>query len=270
MKKLLILLGVILILGGCASAPENDKQADDPGISASQESDTGTGDITVNINNEVEIKDTSGFEFLIYKQWAIPWQDTANVMPFGYNQTDCIGLANGANEAGDLLSTLIADQEFIKYYRLKTNIYTPAYVSALEKKLSGYTQKTASSDYYAFYVCHLADGIDITAGYYWPHGEQFVSSYDLKGEQAQRHLLLVNNDSIIEINNVQILDNTLTGGEVDTCRAELIDNQINWKCISPKGFQVDDEGMTSAIHMNNYLIDLNGKIIKEWETVDKN
>jgi len=264
MKKLLLIAGVILILGGCTAAPDQAQQNQQPDT-GDQVIDLDNGSIQANINKAV---DTANFKYLIYKQWALPAE--GEVMFIDYETTDCLGLANGVTMGGDLLSTIIADEDWREKYKDRLNVFSQDYVRDLEADIAAYTQYKADADFYAFYVCHLAEGIDLSAGYYWPTRTDFAWDYNLVEDETIKHLLLIDNGKVRELADVPVLDHTLTGGEVAPCQGKLTaDQNIEWKCIVEPGFKLNEQKETTGIYRDYYLFNLQGTLLNTWQNIDE-
>ncbi len=201
-----------------------------------------------------------------YAQWALP----KNVIDSNFREYkgpndkpnyDCLGLYNGDTgpNGGDLLSTLISDSESRKLMDLK--IYTPEYITSLEKKIANYTHANYQADYYAFKVCHLSDGIDVLAGYLWPqnlarHDDtlKFPNVWETTNKKAL--VVVVNHDQTYGYQNLRVLGNTVTGAEVPPCSATLQGDAIDWDCFNHVDFSNGiDEAKNYSDH---WLLPLNG------------
>lgn len=204
-----------------------------------------------------------------YWQWALAESKAQDIITQD-NQKDCLGLSAGITDGGDLLSSLIVDNDFRQNIASALSVYKPDYIENLEKKLAQYAQTTAQSDFYAYHVCHLADNLDLASGYLWPHNEEFIWNNDFIQDNSKHHLFVINKDQIVELKGMNYLDHTLTGGEVTACNAKLIDKQIQWSCIVSPGFAEDKNGQTIGVNYSHWLYDLNGQLIKTWQVVEKN
>lgn len=205
---------------------------------------------------------------LSYKDWFIP-KDIIQSNSFDHfggneNKTDCVGLYNGSTGGGDLLSTIIADADARALMTLKT--YTPDYAKKLEGKISEFTLNNSQEDFYAFYVCHLKDNVDVAAGYLWPHLKsttlqegKFTGTLDPKfGDKNALFVLTYNNIHFYD--NIQLLDNTATGAEVYPCGAELAGNQIIWDCFT--GLNHDPKDGVVGSNFKKWQINLKDGSVK--------
>ncbi len=196
----------------------------------------------------------------IYKQWAIEFPSDDYFGFEGYASSDCIGMANGQTYGGDLLSSLIVNKKMRA--QMDLDIYTTKYIQDLEKKLAEYAQYRHSSDFYAFYVCHLDEGLDLAAGYFWPHGAKAnkLLSYE------QRNLLVVNEDDVYEVYNVETLHKTATGAEVYPCRVEFVNNRIEWACFT--GLAGDEEQGVTGSNYEYWTISVYGRVLQNWTDIE--
>ncbi len=200
----------------------------------------------------------------LYEQWSMK-SDMGYYDVNDYERDDCMGMWNGNNHDGDLLSSLIADGDFRSLRSLDR--YTPAYVMGLENRVAGYTKAEHDADFYAFYTCNFGDGIDLVAGYYNPAGT--VYQFEWEGlTDSNRKLLLVNGNDVHEFPNVRTLDNTLTGGEVSPCTAEETRSAISWSCMI--GPTIGDDGDVSweGMRKREYILGFDGEILKNEEVIE--
>lgn len=209
-----------------------------------------------------------------YNQWKLPQQIIdANKNDFkNSKQSDCIGLMNGHVEGGDLLSTLIIDDDARKLMDL--NAYSSEYVLKLENAIVKATHEKYNSDLYAFSACHLSPGIDVVAGILWPTGKaRLQAAGKFKGDEEfnfgeKKVLVVVNNFSPIFFEDVRTLNRTATGAEVFPCRAKLKDNQnVLWTCFMGLHFVGDS---VDGSNMTEWTLPLNGGVPMKRAYVDFN
>jgi len=258
-----ILIFSLIFLSGCSATDIFDRFKDKKQV------DQGT--VTTAIDN-TEIEDQNAVATKeqtkpkkkpveeIYKQWEIEFPSDNYYGFEGYASSDCIGMANGQTYGGDLLSSLIVNKKMRA--QMDLDIYTPEYIQSLEKKLAEFSQYRYSSDFYAFYVCHLDEGLDLAAGYFWPHGAKAnkLLSYE------ERNLLVVNEEDVYEVYNVEIMHKTATGAEVYPCSAELINGRIKWSCFMGLALDEDDEYVIGS-NYEYWTISVYGRVLQNWTDI---
>lgn len=229
-----------------------------------------------------------------YSKWAIkPSEYTGGRLDFSFNyekdgtvSKDCVGIFNGYTGGGDLLSSLIVDDANRELANL--NVYTKDYVKSLESKSAKHTQEKYKSDFYAFYICHLADGLDVAAGYIYPQGQPTIYTKDavndagpkelagdvVKDFQKTSALLIIDGQNVSSIkveNNLEskpedlrLMNNTATGAEVPPCDAVSEGKNIRWSCFL--GLRPNEDGTATIGSINRYwLLDRTGKILETKE-----
>lgn len=195
-------------------------------------------------DNEENLQDPS-----VYEQWAINEQALSYYLVTNRDWADCVSMIAGQTDGGDLLSTLIVDTATRDKVLLDT--YSVDYLKQLEKKIAVKTQERFQQNFYAFFVCHLGEGIDIAAGYqYFIEHNADSKKFDPFFEGKQPTLALVNNDEVTLYQDIRLINNTATGAEVEACSPELLSDAVRWRCFL--GLVHDDEGTT-------------GSWLKEWD-----
>jgi len=177
--------------------------------------------------------------------------------------TDCVNLPMG-NDGGDLLSTLVADQDAREI--MKLDVYSSDYATRLEKVISKGAKEKYNSDFYAFSVCHLSDKIDVVAGNLWPVGKETIvlsgSGRDwvpASGYGDDEVIVVVNDFSPVFFDNVQAFDNTATGDEVLPCKSKLSKDGKNvlWTCFI-SAFNESQNGEPVGPTMNEWTLPIDG------------
>lgn len=211
-----------------------------------------------------QTQETTTLTLRDYKKWmlsaAIIEENIADWENWG--EQDCYGLMNGVNGGGDLLSTLIADNDTRAKLDLKA--YTPEYVMALEKKIVGYTHRQYSNDFYAISVCHLGKGIDAVTGILWPQGKA-MPTQPYGTHLSKDALIIVNNNDVMSYEDIQTLNNTATGAEVYPCSGKIEKQNVLWSCF--QGLHIDKDNVTGA-NMAEWKIPLDGGKITKREYVE--
>lgn len=223
----------------------------------------------------------SGAAYDAYKKWTLSPEILAkNSADWRIlNQTDCVGLFNGRTEGGDLLSSMIADHEKMAgLTNLKT--FTADYVLKLENSIVAYANKKYDKDFYAFSVCHLADGIDVVAGDLWPKGEQVATlaekekmsnaglEANIKKNAAKgAGLMIVNNGKVMGYDDIQLISNTATGAEASPCKGKLVGKAVVWACF--QGLHGDSKNGIDGSKMAEWTIPLDGGKVVKREYVEK-
>ena len=179
-------------------------------------------------HGDIDLEDEEVASIVSYEQWAMPSNDEDGVYIMTESmRTDCVGVANGMTHGGDLLSSLIVDDELRG--KLDLTRYTKSYVKNLEKKLAGYSQRGFGSDFYAFSSCNLADGMDLVSGYFWPTGNK-TTEKSFGYEDGV--LLLANGNDVLKVDEaVRLFDQTATGAEVFPCDGSLKNGNVSLTCF---------------------------------------
>jgi hypothetical protein len=189
-----------------------------------------------------------------YTDWKMPAEiieRNENYFKDTYSN-DCIKLENGDTSGGDLLSTLIIDQEARKM--MKLHVYSVEYVKKLEKQIAQFTQKKYKSNFYAFSVCHLKDNLDVVAGILWPTGWSTNDS-----EFGDRDAIVIINDyAPVIYEEIQTTDKTATGAEVTPCDASESNDSgsVLWTCF--EGLYLSSNGYVSGSRMTEWKLPING------------
>ncbi|MFC1730934.1 hypothetical protein ACFL6I_11425 [candidate division KSB1 bacterium] len=200
-----------------------------------------------------------------YKQWIVPIKHLQFLKSEREKERkDCIGLLNGLTEGGDLLSSLIADNEARDLMNLER--YTKEYILNLEQKIVNKTHQKHQSDFYAFYVCNLDNDLNVIAGDLFPTGESTIIESD-KGAGSPKYsddkvFIIAHKNNIYIYEDIQLMDASLTGAETLPCQSRLESNKVLWDCV--KGFGETESG-EMGLRMKNYEFPLDGTspLIKE-------
>lgn len=210
----------------------------------------------------------------VYDKWKLSTQillDNFNYFR-GAESSDCIGLANGINDGGDLLSTLIVDNDARNMMKLKS--YSPDYVIRLENAIAKTSREKYGSDFYAFSACHLNDTVDAVAGVLWPSGKIAKSidgskyeGHDVaQGFGDRKILVIVDNFTPVFYDGINTLDHTVTGDEVRPCESSVSNDgeYVLWNCV----LGIDSEGEVVGLKRLEWTIPLNGEEILKREYTD--
>jgi len=208
-------------------------------------------------------------KYATYKQWIIPSE--YRMLEEQDDMDDCIGVENGLLDGGDLLSTLIADEDARSTLHL--DVYTQDYLKELENKIVKFSQENMQEDFYAIKVCHMKGGVDIVIGKLWKEGEPTTEETEKYGLQekedfanAQTDIFVINEGDVYMYSDIKALNTTATGAEVQTCHAELKDNSILWSCFM--GLHFVDENTIDGADMKYWSFPLDGGATKSWEETD--
>lgn len=186
----------------------------------------------------------------IYKQWAYPTSQKVFVEQF--NKVDTVGVEYPEYANADLLSSLIVGGKNLSTYNegaLNLAVYTREYLIGLERDLARYTQVNKNGDFYAAYVTHLSDGVDVASG------QIGLERFDVKGV-----VLLRVNDKVYELENPpRIFNQTATGAGVYSCTAALKNKEILWTCFN--GFDANETEGVGGSMMSETRYSLTGQKI---------
>jgi hypothetical protein len=260
MKKIISIsfLSLAMFLVGCVEQP------------ASQEPSEQAVDQDEPVK-EAEVVEEEPISTASYEDWAIPINDDYGWGMAESMKTDCVGMLNGMTNGGDLMSSLIVDDELRG--KVDLSLYSKAYVMGLEKKLAHYTQTEHDSDFYAFSVCNLKDGMDLVSGYLWSMGTDpdAYKTGSAKGFDSFNFkeviLLLADGDRVLEVDeSVRLLNNTATGAEVLPCDGELNGENIDWTCFL--GLAYNDEGMAAGSRIGTWMISIDNGSVLNYEEED--
>lgn len=175
------------------------------------------------------------FDVSAYQQWILP-QDTLEWNRGNFlmdhdkelGRVDCVDLENGSTGGGDLLSTLIADP--VARAMMNLSLYSPEYVRDLEKRLV----EAVGDSFYASMVCHLGEGIDVIGG-------SIGGDVEFHAGDGTGLSLAVSRPNGVDIfHDIQLYNQTATGGEVNACTGELSGDEILWTCFMGFVFSEDD------------------------------
>lgn len=209
-------------------------------------------------------------DYSTYAQWVVPADKLKNVLTM--EGEDCVSVDSGYTYGGDLLSTMIASADARALMNL--NVYTQAYVKSLEGKIVAQTHAKWSKDFYAFYVCHLMENVDVVAGFIFPQGQSATAgvteNYGFgKLNYDDRALALVHGDKafLYAENEVRTIGNTATGAEPPICTGEAIMNGVLWKCFM--GLHMDANDNPDGETWGFYNLMLDGSKPTYYEEVHK-
>ena len=180
-----------------------------------------------------------------YEKWAIPYlatEDLGRFVLFESMDTDCVGVSHGELNGGDMLSSLIVNDPFRG--RVELDRYSKSYVTDLEKRVSGFTNESYQSDFYAFASCNLREGVDAVSGYFWPMGEDTSEGSFSRMEHGEDEvMLIVNGEDVVRVDgDVRLYNSTATGAEVFPCKGAMVEGAAEWTCFL--GLADDEYGYT--------------------------
>ncbi len=277
MKYLFLFFALIIMtIGtGCMSVSAPIKKAIDNVPVSSSSNDYIDADSSAGryIQAQTELK-TLGENFGANR--FIPSKYLTGIVDLKLPEKDCVGVENGYTFGGDLLNSLAGDEK--AQQKVKLSVFSSSYLSSLRARLDKYIATHYSSNLFPFYVCHLAEGIDLIAGSLWPKDKSPYSIktstsyrdpdqvfYDVKVSDEFMHektLLLLRSDTEYEFKNIQTIIANATGGETRPCDAALTKSGIHWSCFT--GLGVDAKNNATFEMYDDWLLSLDGKIIKEW------
>ena len=282
MKKTFLLLGSLLILAGAGCTNHKNNLPPDPAPTSSTtttlptETDTNAAPLSIedrlkNLNKNFLENQT------IPSLTQLHGEEFDPNFPSGYynltepKNTDCVAVYSKYTSGGDLLSSLEKNQTMRSLVPLQK--FSPEYITEIKTKVNQYTINQYQKNLFAFYVCNLQDGIDLVAGHLWLNTK---TPYYIQDDYIQvanelsdsplenQVLLLINKNKVHELKNVQNFTNTATGDETEPCDAKLNSNNIlEWRCFAE--LEESEDNMIYEKY-NNWLIGLNGEIIKTWQT----
>lgn len=184
---------------------------------------------------------------------------------------DCIIMQNCDTEGGDLLSSLVYDDEFRNKLPLKK--YTKDYLTNLKQKIDDYSKSKMSSDLFAAKVCNVGDGIDVVSGYLWPidqsrYEEEGKFVGNLKAIRENPAVFLIKDSKVVSYEDIQICSHTATGGESYPCGAKLVDNKIEYSCFMVLAHA--ENGDVVGSEMKYWSLDFEGSKPEAQEAVELN
>jgi len=188
------------------------------------------------VDGDVEVNETQKkvVNYEVYRKWMIdePYKDENKYDFYSFDNLrdeDCVSLWNGETYGGDLLSNLVLQDNLSP--RVKLHSYTPEYVANLEQKIAAYTQKKYDRNFYASYVCNYGDKQDLAVGFLWPQATKTCKNNSCFGEKAQATLVYVSGEKVYDYQDIRYYNQTATGGEVNVCGAEDMDDYFLWECF---------------------------------------
>lgn len=202
-------------------------------------------------NPSIVLKPTSTVTNIeLYKQWAYPANSKVFVEQF--DKVDTVGVEYPEYDNADLLSSLIVGGKNLHTYNegaLNLAAYTREYLISLERDFARYTQANNNGDFYAAYVTHLSDGIDVASG-----------KVGLKRSGSPGIALLRVNGRVYELENPpRIFNRSATGAGVYSCLASLKNKEILWTCFD--GFDANKTSGEMEALMIETRYSLTGKKI---------
>lgn len=201
-----------------------------------------------------------------YENWAIP---TENFEWWIMQQdTDCVWMDSGWTAGGDLLSTLIAVREARDLASL--DVYTPEYLKILENLIVYHTHEKWNKDFYAFYVCHAFNNIDIVAGFLYPKGESAFdeeTGYMDFGKLSTNDTALAvrHGDRLYIFNYIRVIGGTATGAEPPICTGEATLKGILWSCFL--GLHIDENDYIDGSYMEFTTLEFDTGEVNTWEEI---
>ncbi len=203
-----------------------------------------------------------------YKEWALNQQVIdANKLDWAAQTVpDCVKLINEFSDGGDVLSTLIVDENARKL--IKLSAYSPDNVMQLENKMVAYTHRNYDKDFYASSVCHLSNDVDVATGMLWPRGDKpfsdadFLGNYKKTGAQPRSEigvstLIVVSGSSVKDYQDIQTESAGSTGAESYACDGTVFGDSLKWLCFA--GLHMNsDETASDGANMIEWTIALDG------------
>ncbi len=194
------------------------------------------------IRKELQVNNTNGYDLYITN----------------YNQDDCYGLENSLVYSEDLLHMLSTNDKARSI--LKPKIYTKEYANNLLAQVTKYNNDVLEPPASIFYICHLAEGIDVLSGKYYFDGREEKSQYDtLRGNQKENIMFFFSKGILYPIKKLQLVNTTATGGEVYPCHGTLNTNHMLWTCFT--GLDEDPKTNTTFGTYRDTKISLDGRIL---------
>lgn len=189
----------------------------------------------------------------------------------GEGVDDCYYFENAEYSGDDLLTILAAGDIGNGGNSRKDPVYyTPQNAGRLKAIVDRELAKE-NKQFRAISVCHLKDGLDVASGVLWdaglsweaPNYKTEAAAYNkfLKEIQTSYRLLVVNGDKLSMVKDVPIHGPTVTGGDVASCRAALVEPDITWSCFT--GAVMDDKGENFiGDNYRVWTVSPEGKILK--------
>jgi hypothetical protein len=188
----------------------------------------------------------------------------------GGTKEDCIGLVNGNNDAGDLITTLANDTRARQGVFLRA--YTTTYLTNLKRKVDLFSTEQYQKDFFGFYTCHITTDTDVVAGYVWdktifPYNSTTTGGVVLKPEfKNEPVFLLVHKNSVHELKNISIFTAPDQNGEVSPCEMQPEKNRLKWFCYA--GSVVNEEGISKPTY-KYWFVDFEGKVSEQFTEQSK-
>lgn len=175
-----------------------------------------------------------------------------------YNQPDCYGSENALIYSEDLLDMLSFNDKARSI--MKPNIYTKEYAKNLLDQITKYNNDVLEPPASVFALCHLGEDIDVVAAKYFFDGREENSKFDTIASNQKEHIMFFfSNGKMYPIKNLQMVDNTATGGEVYPCKASLASNHILWSCFV--GLDTTSNPSSTQGLYHDTKISLDGRIL---------
>lgn len=287
MKKIFVLLSVLLIVGaGCTTrkitVPEtyniqntnieskptekvDPMEEQEKNIREAQKKLPGRlAELEKNFTENKFIPSTTAFY-----GWSLSTDPSVKYDLYTYNLSphDCVSVYNRDTLGGDMLSSLAGDEELRA--QLSLSLFSKKYIQELKDDVGNYVEKAYRTGFYAFYVCNLGKGVDLTIGNLWSTttSPYLIEDISIKVTDAffdHPIALIRESGNIVELKDIQLFGSTATGGETEPCDITLSDGIISWKCFA--GLGDDTKNNTTYGKFQNSQIALDGTIIKNWET----
>ncbi|MDQ7815187.1 MAG: hypothetical protein RDU25_05285 [Patescibacteria group bacterium] len=189
---------------------------------------------------------------------------------------DCYFFENASYSGYDLLQVL-QEKGPGQSVRSQPVFYTPDNVKKLNQTI---TTGLMDDDlkFRAVSTCHLASGLDVVSGVVWPIDQNWDEP-DYKSEEATyraylnqlqnaNRVLIVNQDKVTIIEGLPLHGPTVTGGDVESCRAKISDSNITWRCFT--GMDMDEAtGQLGAAHYTTWTLSREGEVLKRVDTVGR-
>ncbi len=195
---------------------------------------------------------------------------------YGFSDTpDCYFFENADYTGFDLLQAL-QDEGPGQSVQKQPVFYTPDNVKKLNQSITSELAKKEEK-FRAVSACHLASGLDVVSGVIWPMDRTWDEP-DYKTEEAAyraylnqlrdaSRVLIVDQSKVAVVQGLPLHGPTVTGGDVESCRAEKSDSNITWKCFT--GMDLDETtNQLGDPHYTTWTLSRDGRVLKKTDTVE--
>ncbi len=179
---------------------------------------------------------------------------------YDYDKADCLGIENGILNGRNLLDIVYDDTVETHVYSqngFEADVYTADYLARLNDNVQR-VASTSGQSFYGQYVCRVGK-VDVVAGVHYEQGAEVPKD----GFGADPIIYVSTADGVLEFPDIEVMDNTATGGETSPCGAEMKGGELVWSCFL--GLSYDEDGSVTMGIMKDWILPLDGSPAIEGE-----